>query len=563
MSNVKSSKARRADQTALLDDDSLAAPRETSQSSSSRRAAAAKASKKEAPPPEVEEEEEEEPKSFFASKTNVIGAVVSVLVILAIIAGVAWFLLSSSAPPDSPQPVNSLWGQLLLDSVNRTRINQNFAAVTSQTSLAGTSASQAAISAVSKAFTEAFSANASITSVQLKTYPVLLSFPHGYNPSNPVTSQGLASRSLTVVAPPGVNSSSYTTLWSAGLTEDVISSDPSTNMTDAVPTFNGYSPSTPASGLIAPLFYVNYGTLADYELLDRSGFNLAGKIAIARYGGNFRGLKAAIGQQFGVVGVLIYSDPADDGYVLGDVYPKGPYRPPSGVQRGSASYMSFFAGDPLTPFVPANGSNAVYTVSNSPVLPGIPVQPISYQDAYYLLSQLNGTSIAYTGNFSFPPSWAGGFAKSNDAFPQFPGFTQRIGLVSSMDGSNPPSSPLHVNLTLAMDFNVVPITDVIATIVGKEQPDSWVVVGNHRDAWVYGAVDPHQGTAAIMELARVLGVMLQAGWQPRRSIILCSWDAEEQALIGSTEWVEDMVINMGLQAKAVAYINVGRGRHGR
>ena len=353
---------------------------------------------------------------------------------------------------------------------------------------------------------------------------------------------------------------------------------------------------------------------------------------VVRYGNNFRGMKAAIGAKFGCVGVLIYSDPADDGDTLGPVYgsapPGGPFRPSSGVQRGSAEDISLFAGDPMTPrhqtaqhtahstqhtFMsraeqslsptrlppalslslsrPARTNRlcslllrsfslccllaacvwlvvclfgcvvagvahltadqaTTYSMSNSPVLPTIPVHPISYGDAAMFLSAMTGVSVSDPG-IPFPDSW-----KTGGLF----GANQHIGLLSNysstLNNDTISYMPVQAELFLDLPFAVRPISDVVATIIGSDYPDEWVILGNHRDAWVYGGVDPHQGTAVLVELARVFGVMLSQGWQPKRSIKLCSWDAEEQALIGSTEWVEDMVANQQLQSKAVVYINV-------
>ena len=563
-----SRKIRKTDQTALLDDDSLA-PVTTPSTSRSAGRSSSKASKpREAPPPEVEEEDEEEPKGFFASKTNIIGAIVSVLVIIAIIAGVAWFLLSAS-PDAPPAPIAAnYWGQVLLANVNATEIGINFHTVTQYTTLTGTVPSQGAVRAVQAAFTAAFAGNASLATVALHNYNVLLNYPTGYNPDNPQAAPALASRSLSIVKP--VNGTTYlASVWTSSLQEDPLPLDDATKRTDYVPTFNGYSPSTNGP-LTAAAFYVNYGTLEDYQLLDAWGFNMSGKIAVARYGQNFRGIKAAIGERFGVAGVLIYSDPLDDGYNLGPMYTDGSYRPFTGVQRGSAEYISHFSGDPLTPFCPAgfpgcvplygyNASNIVGNVTRSPVLPGIPVQPISYADAYQILANLTGTPISGT-NIPFPASWAGGFSPSaKNAQGAFPPFVQRIGLTSVQDGVTNATqySPLLVQLTLSMTFVQRTITDVCLSIHGSVEDEKWVVLGNHRDAWVYGGVDPHQGTAAMMELARVLGVMASQGWQPRRRLILCSWDGEEQALLGSTEWVEEhMQAGFPLQQSAVAYINV-------
>ncbi len=292
------------------------------------------------------------------------------------------------------------------------------------------------------------------------------------------------------------------------------------------PAFNGSS----ASGdVTAEVVYVNYGTLADFKKLAELGISVKGKIALVRYGANFRGVKAYIAQQYGAKGVIIYSDPADDGYVKGDIYPRGPYRPPSAVQRGSVQFLPIYAGDPSTPGVAASPDLADSQRVTDPSKmnqPSIPVNPLSYQDAAPILQALNGPTV--------PHEWQGGLP-----------FAYHLG------GD---AGKVMAHMHLEQDYKLRTIWDVVGTIEGTDsaEKDNWVVAGNHRDAWVYGAVDPNSGTAAMLETAHGLGAILKQGWKPKRRIVLCSWDAEEEGLMGSTEWVE---ANMPALAHAVAYFN--------
>jgi N-acetylated-alpha-linked acidic dipeptidase len=295
-----------------------------------------------------------------------------------------------------------------------------------------------------------------------------------------------------------------------------------------LPAFNGSS----ASGdVTAEVVYVNYGTLADFKKLADLGISIKGKIALVRYGANFRGVKAYIAQQQGAAGMLIYSDPADDGYVKGDAYPRGPYRPASAVQRGSVQFMPLYPGDPETPGVastPDLPDSQRITDPKKLNQPSIPVNPLSYQDASPILAALGGAAT--------PREWQGGLP-----------FTYHLG-----------PGKVTVHMHLEQDYKLRTIWDVIGTIPGADT-NSWVVAGNHRDAWVYGAVDPNSGTAAMLETVHGLGDLIKQGWKPKRTIKICSWDAEEEGLIGSTEWVEAHTAEL---AHAVAYFNTDVGVSG-
>ena len=305
--------------------------------------------------------------------------------------------------------------------------------------------------------------------------------------------------------------------------------DPFQNNPRILPAFNGSS----ASGdVTADVVYANYGTLEDFKKLAALGISVKGKIVIVRYGENFRGVKVYIAQQYGAAGVLIYSDPADDGYARGDMYPRGPFRPASGVQRGSVQFLPIYPGDPETPGVAATPDLPDSQRITDPAKmnqPSIPANPLSYLDAAPILEALDGPVI--------PHDWQG-------ALP----FTYHLGGTGAV----------KVHMNLVQDYKLRTIWDVVGTIDGTDpdQKDNWVVAGNHRDAWVYGAVDPNSGTAAMLEAVHGLGGLLKQGWKPKRRIVIGSWDAEEEGLMGSTEWVEMHAKEL---AHAVAYFNTDVG----
>jgi N-acetylated-alpha-linked acidic dipeptidase len=304
--------------------------------------------------------------------------------------------------------------------------------------------------------------------------------------------------------------------------EPAIAEDPSSSNRKIVPLFNGYSPS---GDVTAPLVYVNYGLPPDYEALKKLGVDVTGKIAIARYGNSFRGVKAQVAEQHGALGLIIYSDPADDGYAQGDVYPHGPWRPANSAQRGSVQFLSTAPGDPLTPGRPSIPGVPRLKMEEVKTLPRIPVQPISYGDAKRLLEPLRGLLR--------PKGFQGGLP-----------FAYHVG----------GTDYVRVHLKTSMDYAQRTIWNVISRIDGDEEKDRWVIMGNHRDAWVFGAVDPNSGTTAMLEAARAFGALLKKGWKPRRTIVLASWDGEEYGLLGSTEWAEENAAE--LKEKAVAYLNV-------
>jgi N-acetylated-alpha-linked acidic dipeptidase len=319
-------------------------------------------------------------------------------------------------------------------------------------------------------------------------------------------------------------------LLMSGPTREHVDNDPGQDNPRVVMPFNGSSGSGDVTGEVV---YANYGRLEDFNELASQHIDLHGKIVIARYGSNFRGVKVFLAEQRGAVGVLIYSDPQDDGYYKGDAYPMGPWRPDTGVQRGSVQYLFKYAGDPETPGVAStidlpDSARIKDFVGPDGDQPRIVSIPISYHDAAPILQALKGPGVPQQG-------WQG-------ALP----FRYHLGQTSG-------PGAVKVHLASDQDYQRRVIWDVIGTIKGSQYPDDWVVVGNHRDAWVYGAVDPSSGTAAMLESVHGIGTLIGEGWRPRRTIVFCSWDAEEQGLVGSTEWVEQ---HAGALERAVAYFNV-------
>jgi len=311
-----------------------------------------------------------------------------------------------------------------------------------------------------------------------------------------------------------------------GPTREHVPGDPYQDDPRVVMPFNGSSASGDVTG---PAVYANYGRLEDFDLLAAQHVDLHGKIVICRYGANFRGVKVYIAEQRGAAGMLIYSDPQDDGYYKGDAYPNGPWRPETGVQRGSVQFLPSYSGDPETPNVASTldlPDSARIDARKAGNMPSIVSIPISYYDAAPILKALKGQGV--------PQGWQG-------ALP----FRYHLGAAEGPGG-------VKIHLVSQQDYQRRIIWDVIGTIPGSAYPDDWVVVGNHRDAWVYGAVDPSSGTAAMLESVHGIGALLKQGWRPKRTIIFASWDAEEEGLVGSTEWVEQHAKAL---ERAVAYFN--------
>lgn len=320
------------------------------------------------------------------------------------------------------------------------------------------------------------------------------------------------------------------TKYTAGLKEPAVVGDATSGQDNQLPTYNAWSADGDVTG---QLVFVNYGLPEDYETLARLGVDVKGKIVIAKYGRSWRGIKPKVAYEHGAIGCIIYSDPSDDGYSAGDVYPKGAYKSEYGVQRGSVMDMVIYPGDPLTPGIGATKDAKRLDRKDAVTILKIPVLPISYHDAKPLLAALDSIVA--------PRDWQG-------TLP----ITYHI-----MGGA------ATVHLKLEFNWDMVPAYDVIAKIKGSEYPDEWVMRGNHHDAWVNGAGDPISGQSSLLDEAKALGDLLKTGWKPKRTIVYCSWDGEEPGLIGSTEFAEDH--DKELQQKAVLYINTddsGRGFYG-
>jgi N-acetylated-alpha-linked acidic dipeptidase len=321
--------------------------------------------------------------------------------------------------------------------------------------------------------------------------------------------------SVDITAPAGIEMH--------GPTREHVDGDPYDGDPRVVMPFSGMSPS---GDVEAEVVYANYGTPEDFEKLEKLKIDVRGKIVLVRYGQNFRGVKVFVAQEHGAAAVIIYSDPFDDGWRRGDKYPDGPWRPDTGVQRGSVGYMFEFPGDPTTPGIaslPSLPESKRITPAQSAQLPKIPVTPLSYHDASPILQNLRGHDS--------PREWQG-------ALP----FTYHVG-----------PGPVRVKMHLKQDYQFRTLWDVIGRVRGSEFPDEWVIAGNHRDAWVYGAVDPNSGTAAMLESVHGIGELLRSGWKPKRTMIFASWDGEEEGLMGSTEWAEQHESEL---ANAAAYFNV-------
>jgi len=316
------------------------------------------------------------------------------------------------------------------------------------------------------------------------------------------------------------------TKYTALLKEPALAEDATSNQANQLPTYNAWSGD---GDVTAPLVFVNYGLPDDYETLAKLGVDVKGKIVIAKYGRSWRGIKPKVAYEHGAIGCIIYSDPKDDGYTAGDVYPKGAYKNEYGVQRGSVMDMVIYPGDPLTPGVGATKDAKRLDRKDAPTILKIPVLPISYHDAQPLLAALDGRVA--------PGNWQGSLP-----------ITYHIG-----------AGKATVHLKMEFNWDMVPAYDVIARIKGSKWPDEWVMRGNHHDGWVNGAGDPISGQSAMLDEAKALGDLLKSGWKPKRTIIYCSWDGEEPGLLGSTEFAEGH--DKELQEKTVVYINSdGNGR---
>jgi N-acetylated-alpha-linked acidic dipeptidase len=315
--------------------------------------------------------------------------------------------------------------------------------------------------------------------------------------------------------------------YTAKLKEPPVSVDPTSSQANQLPTYNAYAASGDVTGQVV---YANFGVPDDYEWLTKQGISVKGKIVITRYGKSWRGIKAKVAQEHGAIACLIYSDPHEDGYFVDDVYPKGPMRPPDGVQRGSVLDMPLYSGDPLSPGWASEKGSKRLAISEAKSIMKIPVMPLSYADAQPILEQLTGPVV--------PRDWRGALAITYHAGP----------------------GATRVHIKTDYDWTTKPLYDVIATIPGAETTDEWVIAGNHHDAWVNGADDPTSGAVALLETARSLAMLQKEGWKPKRTIKIAFWDGEEFGLLGSTEWAEKH--QEELKEKGVAYLNSDNTSHG-
>lgn len=376
-----------------------------------------------------------------------------------------------------------------------------------------------------------------VVDTQIVPYEVYINYPLGHRlalleKDNKTKSHEVDAEGKPVAA--------WKVKYEASLEEDVLEEDPTTGREDRIMTFHGYSASGNVTGQYV---YVNYGSYYDFEDLVAANVSLKGKIAIAKYGGNFRGLKVKRAEELGMIGCVIYSDPGDDGEITKEhgnkTYPTGPARNPSSVQRGSVQDIALLPGDPTTPGYPSKPG--VPRLSPNDTIPGIPSIPISYADALPLLKALNGHGPKAK---SFSKYWQGG----------------GLGYLGVKYNIGPSPEGLVLNLVNEQEYVITPLWNVIGIINGSIA-DEVVVLGNHRDAWILGgAGDPNSGSAAMNEVVRAFGIALAQGWKPLRTIVLASWDGEEYGLIGSTEWVEEYL--PWLNATAVAYLNVDVGTVG-
>ncbi len=393
------------------------------------------------------------------------------------------------------------WERTFLDVPDRKLAEQHLRTLTAEPHIAGSPEDKKTADYVAQKYREAG------LDTQIVEYKVWFNYP--------------SEIAVDVVAPAGVRMH--------GPTREHVEGDPYQDDPRVVMPYNGESPS---GDVEADVVYANYGRPEDFKKLDEMKIDVRGKIVLVRYGQNYRGVKAFVAQERGAAGVIIYSDPVDDGWTRGDKYPKGPWRPDTGVQRGSIGYMFEYPGDPTTPgfaSVADLPESKRVAPQSAAALGKVPTTPLSYHDAWPILENLGGPDS--------PRDWQGSLP-----------FTYHLG-----------PGPVRVKMHIKMDYQYRTIWDVIGRIAGSEQPDEWVVAGNHRDAWVYGAVDPNSGSAAQLEAVHGVGQLLKCGWKPKRTMIFASWDAEEHGLMGSTEYAEQFQKEL---LRAPAYFNMDVGVSG-
>ncbi|KAI9284731.1 hypothetical protein BC943DRAFT_325479 [Umbelopsis sp. AD052] len=443
--------------------------------------------------------------AFLQAAEEKLGSAAKFIKVIVAIVFLVWYIATTISKFRRQELTSDEAKNIILDTPNSFKLREYLVNYTSVAHVAGTESDR-----LQAEWTRDKLVEFGIPDVEIETYWPLLNYPKNH-------------RVAIVSGPEHLH-------YEAKLREDVAPGDDTSKRQDDVPTFHGYSK---GGNVTAPIIYVNYGRIEDFRLLASRGVQINGTIALVRYGENFRGLKVTAAEKFGCVGVLIYSDPIDDGPVSkpgienpAKPYPEGPWRARSSVQRGSVQPFSLMAGDPLTPGYAAKENVTRLAINETIGIAKIPSMPISWEDAVPLFKAL-------VGHGRVIESWKGG-------------------LDNAMYFYGP--SVAEVNLVNEIENKITPIWNVIGKIQGREKGAKAIVLGNHRDAWVYGAIDPSSGSAIMLELARTFGILLKHGWKPRRTIIFASWDAEEYGMVGSTEWVEDH--KEWLDNKAICYLNV-------
>ena len=403
-------------------------------------------------------------------------------------------LVPLAAQESRPRPKAELTQQelFLTEEVDASRCAKHLRILTEDPHMAGTPADRRTAAYVEKVLLEAGFATSR------SEYHVLLSYPKR--------------TALELLAPHK---------HTFDLREKPHAADKDSHDRDNAIAFHGYAKSGIVEGEVV---YAHFGRDEDFAWLEEQGVSVQGKVCLIRYGGQFRGLKVQAAQRAGAAGVLLYNDPEEDGYRQGDVYPDGPWRPESGFERGSVQFISTYVGDPLTPGRAATKDAVRIARDEAECLPKIPSLPISSGNAARLLAQLRGRNV--------PKGWQGGCPHTYHTGP----------------------GPAAVRLTVELEEKIAPIWNVHGRLEGTDPAGRYVLVGNHRDAWVHGAIDPNSGSAVTLEAMTALGALVRQGWRPRLSIHYASWDAEEYGLIGSTEWVEEHCAE--IQQKCLAYFNV-------
>lgn len=441
---------------------------------------------------------------------GLIAIAVSIAFVVGISVGVliGWF--SGPDRVDPQREADPTISKKLMDLIDNVKIDENLKYLTSDPHVAGRPRQHEIAEWVRDQYIKF-----GFDEAEIFTYNVLLSYP-----SEVPGEENVIQR----LVPDGGEPDGYRVEYQSQIDEPAL--DETAEGKDVLPPFNAYSATGTVEG---ELVYANYGRVEDFFHLEREkGINLTDKIVIARYGKLFRGDKAKYAADFGAKGIILYSDPADYTVIGEPVYPDGKYLPPTGTQRGSC--IGGLVGDPLTPGYPSVDSAYRSPEEKTSILPTIPIHPIPSKDAIEFLKLMDGEDVQ--------KDWKGDM---NVTYKYGPGFAS-------------PNENNKVRMKISTHNEKADTWTVIGTIRGSVEPDRYVIMGNHIDAWAFGAIDPSSGTAAVLEVARAFGELTKTGWRPRRTIIFGSWGSEEYGLIGSYEWVEELTKN--LDRRAVAYLNM-------